>query len=351
MQTDQPFQKEVIERAPLQEVSLDQIKIRSGWNIRRDIDPNKVDEISKSMSIVGLLKPILLNAKYEIIAGERRYHAAKKLAWSKIAARIVNFENPNHEKLAHLDENLEHKTLAAGDHAQAISQRKAVWESLFPETKQGVAGGLGKARKLNEDPASGKLSSATQAEAKPKASEEKPKSFAKQEAEKAGVDKRTIERKAKIGAKGSANLVKALNENKITSEVASKLTAESHKVQDKVIELLLSEKYNGSKHTTDLIKALIEKAKGNEEMDLIEDKKWGSISRERWLKKFSDLSHELQLQFPTLISENLLGLVENAELTAKVKSQITEIYFVILKNSASFGLQNSTYGSGKDEQP
>src|ERR1700682_2941963 len=69
--------------------SLPPASIRpSKRNPRQRID---VDELAESLRAHGLLQPIVVRrrgAGYELIAGHRRYEAARRLGWSEIAAVV-----------------------------------------------------------------------------------------------------------------------------------------------------------------------------------------------------------------------------------------------------------------------
>lgn len=79
----------------IHEIPIDQIDppIRPA---RFTIDPERIEELAKSISEIGLLQPILLrpsNGRYEIIAGHRRYLAFRRLGKDKIPARVVTTED------------------------------------------------------------------------------------------------------------------------------------------------------------------------------------------------------------------------------------------------------------------
>jgi len=60
--------------------------------VRKEIDRNALEELAKSMKIIGQLQPILLRdcgEKYEIEAGHRRFLAAKSIGWDTIEAVVL----------------------------------------------------------------------------------------------------------------------------------------------------------------------------------------------------------------------------------------------------------------------
>ena len=67
-------------------VQIKDIKIKK--RVRKDL--GNLEDIKDSLRIYGLMNPITLNSKYELIAGERRLQAATQLGWTSINANIVD---------------------------------------------------------------------------------------------------------------------------------------------------------------------------------------------------------------------------------------------------------------------
>ena len=67
-------------------VPIKDIKIKK--RVRKDL--GNLEDLKDSLRTYGLLNPITLNSKYELIAGERRLSAAKLLGWTSINANIVD---------------------------------------------------------------------------------------------------------------------------------------------------------------------------------------------------------------------------------------------------------------------
>ena len=66
-------------------VKIEDIKIKD--RIRKDL--GNLEDLKDSLRTYGLLNPITLNGKYELIAGERRLQAAIQLGWTSIQANII----------------------------------------------------------------------------------------------------------------------------------------------------------------------------------------------------------------------------------------------------------------------
>jgi ParB family chromosome partitioning protein len=111
---------------------------------RVDFDQNRMQELVDSVRQKGLLQPILVRALgdgYEIIAGERRFRAAKALRWAKIPAIVRNTPSEESLELA-LIENIQREDLNALEEARA-------YERLLKEfhfTQEAIASAVGKDR-------------------------------------------------------------------------------------------------------------------------------------------------------------------------------------------------------------
>lgn len=84
---------------------------------------DSLNELAQSIKENGLIQPIIVraiaNEKYEIIAGERRYRAFKKLAKATIPAIVLNKSADESADLA-LIENIQREGLSAIEEAKAI---------------------------------------------------------------------------------------------------------------------------------------------------------------------------------------------------------------------------------------
>lgn len=86
-------------------VPIDKIKIKK--RVRKDL--GNLDNLKESLRSYGLLNPITLNSKYELIAGERRLSAAKELGWTNIQANIVDNLTEIEQLEMELEENNQRK--------------------------------------------------------------------------------------------------------------------------------------------------------------------------------------------------------------------------------------------------
>lgn len=90
---------------------------------RKTFSDESIKELAQTLEKEGLLQPIVVREKgdgYEIIAGERRFRAAKSLGWEKIPAIVNNMNDDQTASLA-LIENLQREDLNPIDEAQAYT--------------------------------------------------------------------------------------------------------------------------------------------------------------------------------------------------------------------------------------
>jgi len=94
---------------------------------RRYFDPEAIAELAASIKQNGIIQPIILRSvkgragQYEIIAGERRWRAAKKAGIKKVPAIIKELDDKQVMELA-LIENVQRKDLTALEEAEAYQQ-------------------------------------------------------------------------------------------------------------------------------------------------------------------------------------------------------------------------------------
>ena len=85
-------------------------------------DMGNLDELVASLDAHGLLQPIVVRRvrdRYEIIAGHRRYEAAKRLEWTDIPA-VVRDETKQQAYILTLVENLQREDLTPKEEAVAL---------------------------------------------------------------------------------------------------------------------------------------------------------------------------------------------------------------------------------------
>lgn len=91
---------------------------------RRDFDDESLDSLAESLGDHGLLQPLVVrrvDQSYQLIAGERRFRAAKKAGWREVAVKVVEADDRTMAELA-IVENLQRKDLNALEKAASFQQ-------------------------------------------------------------------------------------------------------------------------------------------------------------------------------------------------------------------------------------
>jgi hypothetical protein len=105
----------------------------------RILQPEKVEVIVESIQDIGLINPISVREKddgYELVAGNHRLEAVRKLGFTSILATIQDVEGDK-AKLAEIDENLIRAELTPAELADHFHKRKEIYERLHPDSKHG----------------------------------------------------------------------------------------------------------------------------------------------------------------------------------------------------------------------
>jgi ParB family transcriptional regulator, chromosome partitioning protein len=103
----------------IEEVDIKRIQNSSFAFGSRQIDTT---ELSNSIRQNGLLQPIIVRTikdSFQVVAGNRRYHACKDLGWKKILCHIVEVNDKEAFELA-MSENIQRKALTALEEAEAF---------------------------------------------------------------------------------------------------------------------------------------------------------------------------------------------------------------------------------------
>ena len=112
---------------------------------RRDFNNTSLGELTKSIKEKGVITPITVresNKGYEIIAGERRWRAAKKAKLKSIPAYILNIGDEAEMMEVALIENIQREDLNPIEEAEGY----AVLNSKYSLSHDGIAKTIGKKR-------------------------------------------------------------------------------------------------------------------------------------------------------------------------------------------------------------
>lgn len=118
--------------------------VPSPYQPRTIFDEDRIDELCQTIKTHGVIQPIVVrvrNGKFEIIAGERRFRAVKKLELETIPAIVREFNDSQAASIA-LIENLQREGLTAIEEAMAYQQLI----ELHQLTQESLAQRLGKSQ-------------------------------------------------------------------------------------------------------------------------------------------------------------------------------------------------------------
>ena len=109
-------------------IPLNQIKANPNQP-RKDFNDSKMNELISSVKQKGILQPIavreLKNGNYEIIAGERRYRAAKSIGLKSIPAYVLSISNESEIMEYALIENIQRVDLDPIEESEAFALLKS----------------------------------------------------------------------------------------------------------------------------------------------------------------------------------------------------------------------------------
>lgn len=124
-------------------VSMNLIKANKNQP-RKSFDPGKISELAQSIKEHGVIQPIILNKEgdiYVVIAGERRFRAAKSIGLADIPAIIMNVDNIKILELS-LIENIQREDLNPIE--EAIAYKKLIFD--FSLTQEEISKKVSKSR-------------------------------------------------------------------------------------------------------------------------------------------------------------------------------------------------------------
>jgi ParB-like nuclease domain family protein len=126
------------------EIAADKI-IPSPYQARTEFDEEQISQLADSIASEGLLQPLLVrqlkDGNYELLAGERRLRACKKIGMKKVVACVQNASDASSAAKG-LIENLQRADLNPLEEARGISNMM----ENFHLTQEAVSQRLGKSR-------------------------------------------------------------------------------------------------------------------------------------------------------------------------------------------------------------
>ena len=167
------------------------------------------------------MNPITVTQDNTLIAGLHRLEAAKRLGWTEIECNIVGMSSLQAE-LAEIDENIVRTNLSRQELGEQFLRRKEIYETLHPETRQGMRNG--------QTVKNANLASL------------ETKSFAQDTAEKTGMSKRTVSRLLQIANNMTQDAKRIVKASDIPQDMALKISRLPNDQQAEAASLLAAGK-------------------------------------------------------------------------------------------------------------
>ncbi|NBW86718.1 MAG: ParB/RepB/Spo0J family partition protein [Planctomycetia bacterium] len=105
------------------------------WQPRSIVDAADLAELTESLREHGLVQPIVVRARgdrHELIVGQRRLAAARRLGWERIPARVLDVDDRQMAEIA-IVENLQRRDLDALEKAASFKRYIAQWNCTQDE--------------------------------------------------------------------------------------------------------------------------------------------------------------------------------------------------------------------------
>lgn len=193
---------------------LHDIKLKSTY-LRTETD---VDKLKASIKAVGLIHPLVINAKNELIAGGRRYKALSELGWESVPVMKVERDELEQELIS-IDENLVRKPLSKYEMEKCLRRGMVLYEKVKPDVT-----------KVD-------LNSRPRKEEK-EADEQDHDSFVAVTSEKTGLSRGVIRKAIQRDALSSEKVKKARSEGNINASQANELIRLKGSEQDALLPII-----------------------------------------------------------------------------------------------------------------
>ena len=99
------------------------------WQPRSIVNDTDLVELSNSLREHGLVQPVVVRAhgdRYQLIAGQRRLFAARRLGWGKVPVRVLEVDDRQMSEIA-IVENLQRRDLDPLEKAASFKQYLSAW--------------------------------------------------------------------------------------------------------------------------------------------------------------------------------------------------------------------------------
>lgn len=138
------IQQNVINENEISFIEINDIKPNSKQP-RKTFDDEKTEDLAKSIEVHGVIQPIIVRpikaGGYEIVAGERRYRAARKIALKTVPCIVRDFDDEQN-MLISIIENMQREDLNPIEEAEALQQLA----TTYALTQEEISRSVGKSR-------------------------------------------------------------------------------------------------------------------------------------------------------------------------------------------------------------
>lgn len=111
-------------------IPLELIDVEEGFNVRKEFDPAELKGLTATVKAFGVSQPVRVRPKeagrYSLVAGERRYRAAKDAELEQVPA-VVGELTDAEAKMQNLIENVQRSQLNPIEKAQGIKATAEEW--------------------------------------------------------------------------------------------------------------------------------------------------------------------------------------------------------------------------------
>ena len=197
-------------------LALDQIIVTNPY-LRTNTD---IDSLIKSVDTVGLINPLTINDKNELLAGGRRYQALKELGMTEAPVQRVDRSSLEQELIS-IDENLVRTPLNKMELEECLNRGREIYEKLNPS-----------ANKIDVE---AKPITAAEKRVEKEADESDTDSFAAITSEKTGLSKTVIKNAIRRDAQSSESVKKARALGDLSASQVNELIKLDEKAQDALL--------------------------------------------------------------------------------------------------------------------
>ena len=215
--------------------------------LRLDTD---VSELEKSIQAIGLISPVIINEKNELLAGARRYQAMKNLGRDEILA-IKSEQGLLEQELISIDENLVRKDLNNVELEAHLRRAKELYQELAVQDTDRVREIQEQVEYLKEN-----MEEMAEVNAEPPIEKLASEMFVKEVSEKTGMSPRQIHQAITRDEKSSHALKEARNHGELSISQANEVI----KLEEEEQEVLLPKLKD---RTVSEIRRIVKEAKVN----------------------------------------------------------------------------------------